>query len=890
MKKTLQPLVIFLFCLINVIAYSQPVAVTKSNPLKVYMHYMPWFDAPENPVAGTNYSWGYHWKMNTRNPNLIDTNGEREIASHYYPLIGPYSSKDPAVVEYHLLLMKLSGVDGVLLDWYGQTGSNSDVGSLLINSDSLINKTQSAGIDFGIVAEDRFWRNIQDGQNAFTYAKNNYFNQPNYIKIGTNNEPLVGVFGPITFHNANSWTQILGAAGQPVQFLPGSFNNDNLGTNVNGKFDWVYSNSFSGLLNFYNNNAPTLNTAIGAAFPRFYDYYKEGGAGNTLFFIADNNGQTLDSTLSLANKYSSRIDALQLVTFNDFGEGTILEPTVEFGFRDLAKVQRFTGVPYTENDLQQVYRLFTLRKKYLNYADKQSQLDQVYTYFTSLKIDSAVALMDAIDNAPTVSLKATGTPSEDGATGSFVISGTNIKTAVTVTYTVGGTAPEAHYNALPLLAGTVTLDPANTTDTILINAVDDTLINPKETISLTLNTDTAYFIQNATATLTIKDNEVPFCSEAMVVNTSTGPVIDGAADLIWSKVTPNYISQIISGQIQTGSTWQAMYDAANFYLLVKVKDTNRSTIGASIWDQDGVEVFLAGNNSKAGAYTANDHQYRFNWNIKPFTTDNITGSTNNKAGITYAIVTTADGYTLEASFPWTTIGGTAPFNGKQIGFDIDINDQHDNKGQRESTAGWYGTNSDDYQNTAGFGTAELTVCNALIDSVKPEIIITDTAKGKQYNPFSGYQVIANNSAATFNAINLPAGLSINTNTGFITGTPADSGYYSSIIIAANAIGADSTLLIFKIDSTQLPVIATSIYPNPVFNNIIYIPFIKNSSPSYTIRLISSTGQLIYHTVIVPAMGDSNYQLHIPSLPTSGFYLLELFDDKNTRKVYKVIIQ
>ena len=35
----------------------------KTNPMKVYMHYMPWFETPAT-LGGTN--WGYHWKMNNQ--------------------------------------------------------------------------------------------------------------------------------------------------------------------------------------------------------------------------------------------------------------------------------------------------------------------------------------------------------------------------------------------------------------------------------------------------------------------------------------------------------------------------------------------------------------------------------------------------------------------------------------------------------------------------------------------------------------------------------------------------------------------------------------------------------------------------------------------------------
>ncbi len=79
---------------------------------------MPWFQTPYS-LGGT--SWGYHWTLNSSsyNPNVIDGLGRRKIASWYYPLIGPYDSLDPAVLEYHVLLMKLAGIDGVIVDWYG---------------------------------------------------------------------------------------------------------------------------------------------------------------------------------------------------------------------------------------------------------------------------------------------------------------------------------------------------------------------------------------------------------------------------------------------------------------------------------------------------------------------------------------------------------------------------------------------------------------------------------------------------------------------------------------------------------------------------------------------------------------------------------------------------
>ena len=122
---------------------AQGVTVPKTNPIPVYVQIMPWFQTPET-LGGTN--WGWHWTMNNCNPNTILPNGQRQIASYYYPLIGTYDSSDPYVIEYQMLLMKLSGISGTTVDWYGQQGSNGDEASLLSASNKIVSATQTYGL------------------------------------------------------------------------------------------------------------------------------------------------------------------------------------------------------------------------------------------------------------------------------------------------------------------------------------------------------------------------------------------------------------------------------------------------------------------------------------------------------------------------------------------------------------------------------------------------------------------------------------------------------------------------------------------------------------------------------------------------------------------------
>jgi hypothetical protein len=57
-----------------------------------------------------------------------------------------------------------------------------------------------------------------------------------------------------------------------------------------------------------------------------------------------------------------------------------------------------------------------------------------------------------------------------------------------------------------------------------------------------------------------------------------------------------------------------------------------------------------------------------------------------------------------------------------------------------------------------------------------------------------YQIAANNSPTSFNAAGLPSGLSVNTNSGIISGIPALAGSNSVIISASNAGGTDGRTL------------------------------------------------------------------------------------------------
>jgi Glycosyl hydrolase family 99 len=411
-------------------AQPAPQPVPKTNPLPVYVHYMPWFEIP----ATNNGAWGLHWTMANQNPNVIvnAATGKRQIAAHYYPLIGPYASSDPDVIEYHLLLTKYAGIDGLLLDYYGN-GAN-DLPLILRNTDSLVNRTASVGLKFGMVFEEQFAPTLAAATANMGLVGSRYIAQPNYIRQ-PNGKPLVLVFGPQRYQTPADWTQILGALPNDPEFLTLWYESADAGANADGEFSWIYSDFLNGLRNFYLNRASSLATVGGSAYPGFDSFYAQGGWGGPTWTIPLNNGQALDQTLALATQNQSRMDFLQLATFNDFGEGTMLEPTEEFGFSFLNKVQVFTGVPYGVTELTLVHRLYKLRKRYPAAPGIQAALDEASGDLSALLVPDATFIIDSLENLTPQAVTAAQ------AVSLFTVSPNPVAQRLSLTLTAGITGP-----------------------------------------------------------------------------------------------------------------------------------------------------------------------------------------------------------------------------------------------------------------------------------------------------------------------------------------------------------------------------------------------------------------------------------------------------------------
>jgi len=386
----------------------------------VMAHYMPWFES--QPYSGY---WGYHWTMNYFNPNTDNTNGYPEIASWYYPLEGPYDSADPNVLEYHVLLMKLAGIDGVIAYWYG-TDNFDDYALINQRTADLFGYLQKAGMQFCLCYEDATIQQeinggfitaanaVSHAQQTMLYVQTNYFNLSGYLHWS--NMPVLLNFGPQYFTSNSQWLSIFSVLNETN--LPAFFTEDNRLALGQGAFDWPpmsLSQTNNGIvtdammqtyLSAFEQKASSSGwpAYVSTAFPRFHDIYQQAGVMPSYGYLDDQNGKTLTETLTRAMTNASTI--IQIATWNDYGEGTIIEPTAngisgcalidtnkattEYGYADLGIIQNLRRqyldptFPYNTNNLTLPLQLFNMRELYgASNPIVTAELNRVFTNIVS---------------------------------------------------------------------------------------------------------------------------------------------------------------------------------------------------------------------------------------------------------------------------------------------------------------------------------------------------------------------------------------------------------------------------------------------------------------------------------------------------------------------------
>ncbi|MDI6448663.1 LamG-like jellyroll fold domain-containing protein [Anaerobaca lacustris] len=188
------------------------------------------------------------------------------------------------------------------------------------------------------------------------------------------------------------------------------------------------------------------------------------------------------------------------------------------------------------------------------------------------------------------------------------------------------------------------------------------------------------------------------------------PAIDGQVDSIWASASTQYLVPEGDPADASGS-WKALYDSENLYVIVEITDDILVGDSASFWQDDSVEFYFDGGNTKDGPpLSGHNRQYTFGWSR-----DEIQGTNIQLEGVEHAQVTTDTGWRLEIKLPWLTLQGTAPQANDLIGIDLFYNDDDDGGDSREGQIFTFATDGSAWNDASQWGTAILAAPPTPVD-------------------------------------------------------------------------------------------------------------------------------------------------------------------------------
>ncbi|HKU24968.1 MAG TPA: hypothetical protein VJQ54_05815 [Candidatus Sulfotelmatobacter sp.] len=253
-----------------------------------------------------------------------------------------YSSTDPAQVHRQIVDMISRGIDGVIIDWYGPN-NNEDQATRLVMAEA----EKHPGFTFAIMVDQGAikWNSCagcspqQALISQLQYVEQTYFPSPSYFSI--QGRPVVTNFNIDLAYSVN-WQQVATAlATQPVFWFQ---NNSGFTHPLSaGSYSWVmptttdYGRAY--LTSFYDTGLalPTEET-VGASYKGFNDSLASWGSNR---IMGQQCGQTWLQTFSDVNSLfnsGKQLRSLQLVTWNDYEEGTEIETGINNCFSLSASV------------------------------------------------------------------------------------------------------------------------------------------------------------------------------------------------------------------------------------------------------------------------------------------------------------------------------------------------------------------------------------------------------------------------------------------------------------------------------------------------------------------------------------------------------------------------
>ena len=278
--------------------------------------------------------------------SLLYPGSTTRVYAHFMPWFGGanhvnvgYDSTDPAQVHRQVDDMISRGIRGAIVDWYGPSFWRENTTTLALKAEA---ESRGGAFEFAVMEDVGALNSCAATSGCsvttqmisdLTYAYNTYELSPAYMQSG--GRPVVFFFGVEKY--TIDWSAVrAGVPGNPlfVTRNSGAFAD----VNTDGGFAWVGLSSnamdmgFGYIDNFYSTaESYPAKTLFGTGYKGFNDSIA-AWAPNPPRVLEQQCGTTWLATLAETGRYystSAQLPAVQLVTWNDYEEGTEIESGID---------------------------------------------------------------------------------------------------------------------------------------------------------------------------------------------------------------------------------------------------------------------------------------------------------------------------------------------------------------------------------------------------------------------------------------------------------------------------------------------------------------------------------------------------------------------------------
>lgn len=342
MRKALSKMFVLLLlsgCMTATIVWSQAQryetrtgqGTVRAVPKKVLAFYYGWYGNPQ--ISGR---W-VHWSD-------VDKTKQSIGNSTHYPELGPYDSHDPKVVKQHCQWAAAVGMDGFIASWWNPNDFHDQGMSLLLNT------AQEFGLEITVYLETVPARTRQQALDYVLYLLNHYGAHTAWLKVDS--RPVLFVYSrAIGEIGLDNWRWVIAEANR--KYSKGVlFIGDRLSAEAAEIFDGIHTYNITGQT--ARRSPKEIRTWARDRFPQWVALAADRIACLTI--IPGYDDSKLDRPLPrpITDRHEGETyrvlweEAIAanptwvlLTSWNEWHEGSEIEPSVENGHRELETTAEF---------------------------------------------------------------------------------------------------------------------------------------------------------------------------------------------------------------------------------------------------------------------------------------------------------------------------------------------------------------------------------------------------------------------------------------------------------------------------------------------------------------------------------------------------------------------